>query len=207
MKLSRGRARPGGGPAILSALVLVGSVAGCKPPPTDSAVARVALEMPAKGPSEPIASPDVAGAVWAATANPLRLVYGKPGQPVLLALECLAPGSPQAQLRITRHAPADEGAAALLALIGNGWIGRFPVDATNVRGALLWQGDVPATQREWAALRPANEATVTVPGAGLLRLNPSPLPMALVETCRGAGAAAGGEVQPADPSLELSTAR
>lgn len=173
---------------VALAVLAVAGLAGCKPPPTDSAVARVALVTSDKGPSEPIPSPDVTGAAWAATASPLRLVYGKPGQPVLLALECLAPGTPEAILRITRHAPADEGAAALLALIGNNWIGRFPVDATPVRGRLLWQGDIPAAAPAWAALRPQREATVTVPGAGLLRLNPSPLPMALVEACRGEGA-------------------
>jgi hypothetical protein len=172
----------------LAALALLGA---CKPPPTDAAVARVSLLAPTRGPSEPLPSPDVTGAVWASTGNPLRLVYGVPGDPVLLALECREPGTPEALLRITRHAPADEGAAALLALIGNGWIGRFPVDATPIAGKSLWQGDVPASAREWSALKPEREASVTVPGAGLLRLNPSPLPMALVTTCRG---------QPAPPA-------
>ncbi len=171
--------------AMAGLLLTSGLLAGCKPPPTDSAIARVSLVAPAKGPSEPIPSPDVTGAVWAATGNPLRLVYGIPGKPVMLAIECRAPGTLQAQLRITRHAPADEGAAALLALIGNGWIGRFPVDATRIAGQSLWQGDVSALLPEWEALKPEREATVTVPGAGLLRLNPSPLPMALVEACRG----------------------
>ena len=174
-------------PWLLAMLALAGGLAGCKPPPTDSAVARVALDSPTNGaPSAPIPSPDTAGAVWTHTGKALRLVYGIPGKPVLLALECIGPGSPGALLRITRHAPADEGAGALLALIGNGWIGRFPVDATPVAGKSLWQGDVPATAREWSALKPEREASVTVPGAGLLRLNPSQLPMALIEICRGA---------------------
>lgn len=189
--------------AALSLAALAGGLAGCKPPPTDAAVARVSLLGPAKGPSEPIPSPDVTGAVWANTANPLRLVYGVPGKPVLLALECLAPGTLDARLRITRHAPADEGAAALLALIGNGWIGRFPVDATMISGKSLWQGDVPAAEREWDALKPEREATVTVPGAGLLRLNPGPLPMALVATCRGNGAASDGS-DPGNLAADLS---
>ncbi len=171
-------------PLLLGAIA--GGLAGCKPPPTDSAVARVTLDSPAKGaPSEPIPSPDTTGAVWASTGNPLRLVYGIPGKPVLVALECLTPGAPEAALRITRHAPADEGAAALLALIGNGWIGRFPVDATTVAGKSLWQGDVSANAREWSALKPEREASVTVPGAGLVKLNPSPLPMTLITACRG----------------------
>ncbi len=173
-------------PVLLAMLAIVVGLTGCKPPPTDAAVARVALDSPAKGaPSEPIPSPDTTGAVWAPTGKPLRLVYGIPGKPVLLALECLKPGTPGAQLRITRHAHADEGAAALLALIGNGWIGRFPVDATPVAGKSLWQGDAPAGAREWDALKPEREASVTVPGAGLVRLNPNPLPMALITVCRG----------------------
>jgi hypothetical protein len=115
----------------------------------------------------------------------LRLVYGEPGKPVLLALECIAPATSEARLRITRHAPADDGAGALLALIGNGRIGRFPVDATDIGGRALWQGEVSALLPGWDALKPEREATATVPGAGLVKLNPSPLPMELVTACRG----------------------
>jgi hypothetical protein len=171
------------GLALIGALA--GTLSGCKPPPTDAATARVPLLAAAGGPSEPLPSPDTTGALWASTANPMRLVYGVPGQPVLVALECLAPAGPDARLRITRHAPADDGAAALLALIGRGAIGRFPVDATDVGGRILWQGDVPAIAQGWDAFKSTNEATVTVAGAGLVRLNPSPLPFQLVETCRG----------------------
>lgn len=173
-------------PAPLAAAALALTLAGCKPPPTDAAVARVSLVTP-DGPSTPLASPDTTGAIWANAAdNPLRIVYGVPGQPVLLAIECLAPATPEAALRITRHAPADEGAAALLALIGNGKIGRFPVAATPVASRLLWQGKVSALLPEWDALKPEREASVTVPGAGLVKLNPSPVPMALISACRGA---------------------
>ena len=175
--------KPLAGLALMGALA--GALSGCKPPPTDAATARVPLRTAAGGPSEPLLSPDTTDALWASTANPLRLVYGVPGQPVLVALECLAPASPEARLRITRHAPADDGAGALLALIGRGAIGRFPVDATDVGGRLLWQGEVSALAQGWDAFKTANEATVTVAGAGLVRLNPSPLPFQLVETCRG----------------------
>ena len=173
---------------LAAAVVLAGGLAlpACKPPPTDAAMARAANLPAPVGPSEPIASPDTSDAVWAASGGAMRLVYGNPGQPVLVALECLAAGTPDARLRITRHAPADSDAEALLALIGNGWIGRFEVEATSVRGRLVWQGEVPADRREWGALKPQREATVTVPGAGLVRLNPSPLPMQLIETCRKA---------------------
>lgn len=171
--------------ALLAGLMLAGVVTGCKPPPSDAAVARVSLLASGRGPSAPLPSPDTTRAVWASTANPLRLVYGVPGQPVLIAIECRKPAAPDASLVITRHARADSGAAALLALIGNGWIGRFEVDAVAVGGQVLWQGEAAAQRPEWDALKPEREATVTVPGAGLVRLNPSPLPMELVTACRG----------------------
>lgn len=181
-----------GGKRFLAAMAVAAALGlpACKPPPTDAAEARANdLPLPA-GPSAPIASPDTGGAVWAASSTPdsgapLRLVYGIPGEPVLLALECLEPGTPDARLRISRQSPADEGAGALLALIGNGYIGRFPVDATEQDGRLMWQGEVPADAQAWKALTGQREATATVPGAGLVRLNPSPLPMQLVEACRG----------------------
>lgn len=173
------------GLALALAAPLAALMPGCKPPPSDAAVARVPLTGMARGPSDPLPSPDTARALWAATADPLRLVYGVPGEPVLLALECRALASPAASLRITRHAPADSGASALLALIGREAIGRFPVDATEVAGRLLWQGEAPALARGWDAFKSEREATATVPGAGLVRLNPSPLPFQLVEACRG----------------------
>ncbi|WP_086616810.1 hypothetical protein [Erythrobacter tepidarius] len=171
--------------AAMLMLCAVLALPACKPAPADVGSAQAANLPLLPRPSQPIDSPDTANAVWVASGGPLRLVYGVPGEPVLLALQCEGAGTPEAQLRITRHAPADRGAGALLALIGNGRIGRFPVDATRVRGQLVWQGAVPAARPEWEALTPLREATVTVPGAGLVKLNPSPLPMQLVEACRG----------------------
>jgi hypothetical protein len=170
----------------LATLLLAGALAlpGCKPPPSDAAMARAANPPALRGPSEPIASPDTTGAVWAPGGRPMELVYGVPGQPPLLSLACESAGTAEAQITITRHAEADRGTGALLALIGNGWIGRFPVDATALGGRYVWQGTVPAARREWQALRPEAEASVTVPGAGLVRLNPSPLPMQLIKACR-----------------------
>jgi hypothetical protein len=179
---------------LLAGLMLTGLLAGCQPPPSDAAVARVSLlSSSASGPSEPLASPDTSDAIWANTANPLRLVYGVPGQPVLLALECLAPKNPEARLRITRHAPADDGAGALLALIGNGAIGRMEVDAAAIGQRTLWQGERSALDPAWEPLAGPREWTVTVPGAGLVRINPSPLPLELLSACRA-------PALPADPA-------
>lgn len=170
------------GGVALAALALP----ACKPPPTDAAVARAAILPAAEGPSLPLASPDTTEAVWAQSGQPMRLVYGVPGQPVLVALECLDAATPDARLRITRHAPADSGAGALLALIGNGAIGRIPVDATEAGGRVLWQGESPAIDPEWEPLAGPREMTVTVPGAGLVRINPGEQPWELLTECRGA---------------------
>lgn len=171
---------------VLSGVVAAAALAlpACKPPPTDAAIARAANVPAGAAPSQPIASPVVEGAIWAESKTAGRLVYGIPGQPVLVSLQCLAPGTPAARLQITRHAAADAGAGALLAVIGNRYIGRFPVDAKQLGARRLWQGEAPAMAQGWNALIGPLEVTVTVPGAGLVRLNPSPLPGQLVEACR-----------------------
>ncbi|MDP5102973.1 MAG: hypothetical protein NWP98_03530 [Erythrobacter sp.] len=181
---------------LLTGLVLTSALAGCTPPPSDTPAAHVSLLMPSEGPSEPLPSPDTTDAIWAEGVNPMRLVYGVPGQPVLLSIACQGAASPAATITITRNAPADKGAEALLALVGKEAIGRFAVDATEQGGRQQWQGSAPAANPGWDAFKGEREATVTVPGAGLVRLNPSPLPMALVETCRGA------PTKPEPPVLE-----
>jgi hypothetical protein len=166
------------------ALLAVLALPACKPPPADASSARAANLSSTPGPSEPLPSPEVEGAIWAVSTQPERIVYGIPGKPVLVALECLDAATSEARLRITRHAPADRGAGALLAVIGNGYIGRFEVDATTIGKARMWQGEAPALAQGWNALDGLREATVTVPGAGLVRLNPSTLPGQLIEACR-----------------------
>ncbi|MBA4045087.1 MAG: hypothetical protein C0471_11805 [Erythrobacter sp.] len=171
--------------ALLTGMALASALAGCNPPPSDAPVARVSLANGASGPSEPLPSPDTKDAIWAQSVQANRLVYGVPGQPVLVSLECSGPAPPAAQLVITRNAPADKGAGALLALIGNRMIARVAVDATELGGKRVWQGKAPAAMAQWDALADPVDATVTVPGAGLVRLNASPLPGELVKACRG----------------------
>lgn len=167
-------------------------LAGCKPPPTDRDSARGATLINLQAPSAPHPSPDTTGAVWSPSAKQAaRIVYGIPGQPVLLALDCIAatPLRPAA-IRIARYAPADKDAGALLALIGNGAIGRIAVDAAKQGQRQIWQGEAPADSIGWEPLAGPREITATVPGAGLVRLNPSPLPMAFLEACRNPAPAA-----------------
>ncbi|MEO0690292.1 MAG: hypothetical protein AAFY51_08340 [Pseudomonadota bacterium] len=113
-----------------------------------------------------------------------RLLYGKPGAAALMALECLNAEKGSAPLiEISRLSPADEGAGALLALVGNGHIGRIAVDA-NVDDRPGWHGTVAASDVVWEPLAGPRQLTATVPGAGMVVLNPSPLPGLLIDTCR-----------------------
>jgi hypothetical protein len=98
-------------------------------------------------------------------------------------------------IRIARFAPADKNAGALLALIGNGAIGRLEVDAVRQGARQIWQGQAAAEDIGWEPLSGPREITATVPGAGLVRLNPSPLPMAFLAACRNSGPAAPAAAQ------------
>lgn len=164
-------------------LVLVALLCACNPPATDHYVARVGMaEQPA--PLPPIASPDATGAHWAPSpANPQRLLYGKPGQRPLFALECGGPGTAPA-IVYTRFAGADAHAKAVLALIGNGHVARLKIDAVRIGTGWRWQGSAPAASEDFEALTGARQIEATVPGAGSLILNPSPLPGELITRCR-----------------------
>ena len=171
----------------MRALVLTGilALAACKPPPTDADILRDMPEAEPTFASEPMPSPDTEGAMW--VPSPLdeaRIIYGIPGQPALVALECLRDESPVARLRITRLAAADEGAGALLAMVGNGHIGRVAVDATEVGGRNVWRGEALASDLVWEPLGGPRALTLTVPGAGMVEINPSTLPGRFVEACR-----------------------
>lgn len=177
-----------------AALLPLTLLAACNPPAADDYVARVGVVERA-APSAPIASPDTEGAVWApSSANPLRLVYGKPGQRVLFALECID-GEAGPTLTYTRFASADAHAQGILALIGNGHVSRLNIDAMRDGVRWFWQGSEPATSSSFEGLTGGRQVEATVPGAGSLILNPSQLPGELILQCRALA-------QPAAPASE-----
>lgn len=136
--------------------------------------------------SAPLPSPDTHGAKWAlSTRSDRRIIYGVPGEPALLALECLEVSeTSEPELAIIRFSPADEGAGALLAFVGNGHIGRIKVDASELGEKTVWQGQLSATDSSWEPLVGPRELTATVPGAGMVALNPSSIPGLLIAACR-----------------------
>lgn len=180
------------------------TIAACKPPPTDADMAR---DMPSEAPtfaSDPLPSPNTEGAIWAQSAQAQnRLIYGIPGEAALLALECIDEDGALPMLQITRLAPADEGAGALLALVGNGHIGRIPVDSREIGGRSLWQGEAAAADLVWEPLAGPRALGVTVPGAGRVEVNPSELPGELIESCRVGGESETGEKVEAPPFVPL----
>lgn len=160
------------------------ALAACKPPPTDAGLDR---DMPVEEPtyaSEPLPSPETKGAVWAPSSQDGRIIYGIPGEPALLALECVDIPAGSDVMRLTRLAPADEGASALMAIIGNGAIGRIEVESVERGGGFVWQGEVPAYDTRWEPLSGPRQITVTVPGAGMVTVNPSDMPRNLLSACR-----------------------
>ena len=170
--------------AALAAGLASLSLAACGGPTSDAPAVRERSEPEVTYASPPLPSPDTEGAFWTVGAEPGRLIYGIPGEPVLIALECLQPDGDLPALRITRLSPADEGAGALLALVGNGHIGRLEVDAIDISGRSVWQGSLPAIDDVWEPLIGPRGVSATVPGAGLVELNPSALPGEFVENCR-----------------------
>ena len=185
-----------------AALVALAALAACNPPAADDYVARVGVTG-RDAPSAPIVSPDTKGAVWAPTpANPLRLVYGKPGEQVLFALECVQ-GRMEPMLEYTRYALADPHAKAILALIGNGHVARLNIDAMRSGGGWLWRGREPATSPAFEGLTGGKQIEATVPGAGSLILNPGPLPGELVLRCRSLAAPSAPASAPAATGAAL----
>ncbi len=173
------------GLALASSLSLL---AACKPPPTDADLNRDLPEAAPTYASDPLPSPDTQGAIWAfSPTNAARLLYGVPGSPALLALTCLDEGE-NPRLRLTRLSPADEGAGALMALLGNGHMGRIEVDAVEVRGPnsrrSVWRAEVSAADSRLEPLAGPRSLTVTVPGAGMITIEGNELGMQFLEACR-----------------------
>jgi hypothetical protein len=161
----------------------------CKPPPTDAGLDDALPDPEATFASAPQPSPETEGAVWVASARGEdRIIYGVPGGPALMAIACEGTGG-NARIVLSRMALADEGASALMALVGNGHLGRLAVDATEEQGRLMWQGTLPADDPALEPLRGPRQVQATVPGAGTVILNPSQRPMQLLSRCLNAAPA------------------
>ena len=183
----------------LSLILPLFALAACKPPAADDYVERTRIGGNSAGASEPIDSPNVEGAIWAPAQAGERLLYGKPGERPLFAIECVA-GGEEPMLAYTRFAKADPHAKAILALIGNSHVTRLKIDAARVGEAWRWEGSTPASDPRWDVLTGTREVEATVPGAGSVILNPSALTGELVEECRALAGVPSERAEPSEPS-------
>ncbi|QYJ06676.1 hypothetical protein [Qipengyuania flava] len=186
--------------AFLVPLLLLSA---CKPPAADDYVERARIDRSSEGPSDPIDSPDTSRAIWAAASEGERLLYGNPGERPFFAIECVTERA-EPVIAYTRFARADPHAKAVLALIGNSHVARFKIDAARIGDIWRWDGEAPALDPRWDVLTGTREVEATVPGAGSVILNPSPLPGTLVEDCRAIAAPPSSEeaedAEPIEPS-------
>ncbi len=175
--------RAGHASPILIALGLQ-FVAACSPPATDHYAERAARFAPQTSAEtvELIPSPDTQDAVWARSREADRLIFGNPGQTPFIALACERDGV-TSKLRLTRFARAPQGGEALIAMIGNGHIARWPMDATRAGNADVWQGDIALDNAKIEVLAGGRSVEATLPGTGTVKLNASPLPRELIQRC------------------------
>jgi hypothetical protein len=164
------------------ALVLA-SPAACRPPASDGYVQRIALDDTAAGPQVLMTSPDTKGAIWAESGGAERIVFGQPGSAPLLALACAGEGAGRAVV-VTRFAATDATAQGMMALIGNGHVERLKIDSRKATGGWLWEGRYRPVDTRLDALTGGRGLELTIPGAGTLKLPPSPRTGELVQRCR-----------------------
>ncbi len=174
------------------ALTLLLLCAACKPPASDTYVSRIALEEAEVFASDPLPSPEAGDAVWAPSGQPLRILYGVPGKMPFLAMRCDTTAR-RSRIDFTRFSPADREAKAIMALIGNGHVERFHVQARQEGRAWLWEGGEAADAPDLDVLTGSHDVELTIPGAGSLMLHPSPLPGELIEACSNLPRIAQGE--------------
>jgi len=135
-------------------------------------------------PSEPIESPDTENALWRVAENGRALEFGDEGKRPLVTLACSAPTDGAPLLTIIRHVRAQPGAKALFAVIGNGMIARFNLDAALNENEWRWEGTLPADAPDLEIFTGPRSLEATLPGGGRLEIAGSPLPRQFVTWCR-----------------------
>lgn len=179
LRAPRSSFRPLRNIATLSLLTL----AACNPAPADGPSERVVLDRAWGERHPPIASPDTSDAVWS-PGEGQRLLFGNVGARPFLSIACESGGDGAAAIRFVRHIASDPEAGAMMALVGNGAIGRIAVDSTWRGDTWRWEGTVPADDAALDAITGQRALTVTMPGAGTLELPPSARPSQLIARCR-----------------------
>lgn len=130
------------------------------------------------------AAPDAIGATWTRLDDGRSLSFGKPGRIPLLSIACRTEGNAGAQMQVIRYAPADPGAKAMLALIGNGRVLRVKADAIRRADGWRWEGVVPARDIHLEVFAGHGSIEATLPGGGTFKTAASGEPAQLFQACR-----------------------
>lgn len=180
----------------ISSALLIALLAACSRAPETSQAApdqpldAVRVALPSPGP-ERAPRPEGQKPAWSGNATSATLAF--PDEP-LLTVSCEA-----GRLVVIRHAPADKGASALFALIGNGTILRLPVEAVTVPGTKWpeWRGNIGAGDEKVKVFL-GQKLEATLPGAGKVEVPAGAELKAVVERCAPGGAAL-SDPSPAQP--------
>lgn len=167
-------------------LAVLAALSACNQAAGQNAVARIDLDRMPEAQIPPVPSPDVKDAKWEKLAIGNGVRFGKPGLPPLISIVCdMVPGIP-ANLRVIRNTPADPGAQALFAFIGNGLVSRLKVDAVRNGKDWRWEGSFTPTDPKLDVLDGMGMVEATLPGAGTMELAASSLPRETLNQCRQA---------------------
>lgn len=132
-------------------------------------------------------SPDTTGAKWTIAPNGKEIDFGKSARPYL-SLACrISKDSNPPQLDIIRHAPAQPGAKALFAVLGNGIVSRLKLDAALAKEGWRWEGHYPASTPKLDVFTGQRDIEATLPGGGTLHIAGSNLPRDFITWCRRNG--------------------
>ncbi len=134
-------------------------------------------------------SPDSEGANWSLAADGMTIGFGKDPQAPYLSLACELSQDEEPRITVIRHAPADPGAKALFAVLGESLTARLNLDAEIVDGDWQWQGSYPASSPQITAFASDKKLQATLPGAGTIDMPASPLPAEFIAWCSAGGRA------------------
>jgi hypothetical protein len=165
-------------------------LAACNVAASDNAVQKFSFDDIA-GRAEPIlgTSPDVTNAVWSAGENNQSARFGLPDEAPMLTLACEMPDKASPVIHIVRNTPADPGAKALLALLGNAMNARLAVETHAHDGTWRWESEVAALDPQLDVFMDGGAVEATVPGGGTLKLAASSEPARVITACRQHGMA------------------
>lgn len=167
-------------------LAVLAALSACNQTAGQNAVARIDLDQMPEAQILPIPSPDTKEAKWEKLAAGNGVEFGKPGRPPLISIVCDMTTGTSANLRVIRNTPADPGAQALFAFIGNGLVSRLKVDAVRNGKDWRWEGSFTPNDPRLDVLGGMGKVEATLPGAGTMELAASSLPRETLNQCRQA---------------------